>query len=424
MLKLKKEKLVYLDGAANTPLDKRVFKAMKPYLVGFKGNSNAIHDYGIKASKAVENARESISRAIGNYHKGFNVYFDSGATEGNNWIVLGLSLYYLKKKGPKFKKDHLLICSSTEHASIINGCKFLKSLGFNVEFIKPNDQGIITDFALQKIIQKNQELIPYLICVGAVNNETGAINQITPICQTAHRYKAKVLVDCTQAMSCGGSDVKICQRYHLADYMTFSSHKLYGPTGVGCLIKKKSAPLPTYMFGGNQEDQSRGGTHNVAGIVGMSKALELLSKEYNQKSKYYVFSNYLDRSMKILSYKYGVNIFSVCEDHVPNIIDLYVSQGVQFTELANQLGVLGIACSAGSACSNTDKKTYSHVLLSMGYKPEQINNVFRVSFTKDTSLKDIDRLSQALGTLISAQLDDNKDIEKEEKKENNENSIN
>ena len=421
MFRMRKTKTVYLDGAANTPLDKEVFKAMKPYLVGYKGNSNAIHDFGIKSAEAVEKARDSISKSIGDAHKRFNVYFDSGATEGNNWIVIGLTLHLFKKKGSDFKENNYLICSSIEHASILNGCKYLKSLGFNVEFVKPNNQGVITAEAVEKIITKNEDKTPYLICIGAINNETGAYNEVTGICQVAHKCKARVLVDCTQAMSCGGSDVKICQKYHLADYMTFSSHKLYGPTGVGVLVKKKSAPLPVYMFGGNQEDKSRGGTHNVAGIVGMATAVKLLRCEYGQKKKYIDLNNYLMQQLDLLNKKYDATVFPVVEEHTPNIISLCIGHHYKFQQIANNLAILGVACSAGSACSNNEEKmTHSHVLLAMGFKPEETGNCFRVSFIKTSTRKDVDKLIQALDVIFSNNTEIQlRTIEEEEEKHEN-----
>ena len=391
-----KRKLVYLDNASNTPLDKQVFKAMCPFLKeNFVGNANSIHDFGIKARNAVEKARDQIAEATG-----FNreeIYFTSGATESNNWVLESLALHELfEEKNPK---KHLVV-SAIEHASVLNTCKQLEKMGFSITYVKPERNGHISVQKVAKALRYNT----LLVCVMAANNETGALNGVNVIGALAHQNKSLMMSDCTQFLSYGGKGTRLKNFLQNVDYCTFSGHKIYGPTGTGCLIASKSAPLYPLINGGAQENALRGGTSNTAGIVGLGKAMELWSKN-NYEAHYKNLYCYLLLQLYKNNIPYRLN----CQRSLYNIVNINFSQYIHDSELASLLAIYGIACSAGSACeastSNT-KETQSvpsHVLTAMGIPESEISNSVRISFSKYTKKSDIDAFVKVMKQLKKEQ---------------------
>lgn len=263
---MKKTKLTYLDSAANTPMSKTVFRAMKPFLeFPHKGNSFAIHKEGIENFQAIDKARKTIAKKLCINEE--EIYFTSGATESNNWIIISLALHELEK--PIEDRRLKIILSAGEHSSVSKPCKYLEKLGFIIKVAPLKKDGTVKISEIKKYLD-NKTL---LVCVMSVNNETGSKNNVDYIAKLCHRYKALILSDCTQRMS--ADNLQLGYEMPNVDYLTFSAHKFYGPTGVGCLIVRAGSPLYPYIHGGNQESGFRGGTHNTAGIVGMAKAIEI-----------------------------------------------------------------------------------------------------------------------------------------------------
>lgn len=376
-------KEIYLDGAANTPLDKAVFKQMKPYLAdGFVGNSFAIHDFGIRASQAIEHARMQVAEAVKATPE--EVFFTSGATEGNNWIIRSVADEQLVNGMQRPK----IVCGATEHSSVLKACLALSGFGFDVVVVKPKKRGALTLADVRKIIDDKT----CLVCAMAVNNETGVSNEVDKIAQLAKRKGAITLSDCTQLMAYGGKDIELCSRYPHVDCFTFSAHKFYGPTGVGATIVRKDIKLPPFMKGGAQEFGMRGGTSNTAGIVGLGAAIEQLH------------NHHYDTDFSLLFHYFFTNLekrgkLNVVPNHV-NIISANFAGYCHTNNLASVLATYGIAVSAGSACDaeHDDVNGYnpSHVLSVLGLSENEIRNTIRVSFTKYTTKKDIDRLFKAL----------------------------
>ena len=381
-----KNKTYYFDSAANTSVDKEVFKAMKPFMTkGYVGNSQAIHDYGITSSIAVEHSREVIADTLG--FKPKEVYFTSGATESNNWVLKSLALHEIYNE--MSPKKHIVV-SAIEHSSIINTCRELESWGFSVTYVKPNANGMITAKEIRPALRFNT----LLVCVMAVNNETGVKNPINGIGLIAHRNKSLMMSDCTQLLSYGASECKLKDQNPYVDYFTFSGHKIYGPTGVGCLIARSRAPLYPFISGGNQEFGLRGGTTNVASIVGMAKAVENIAKT-DYKPLFEHLSRYFFDKMMEKGIPFTINAAPVHK----NIISLNLSHFMNDTELASTLNNYGIACSAGSACDAAATNEPSHVLLALGMDQEDINNTVRISFSKYTTVKEIDALIKVIEKL-------------------------
>jgi len=387
-------KKTYLDGAANTPLDKNVRKAMRPYLSpSFVGNSMAAHDHGIAASIAVGTARCKIAMAVG-VDPG-DVFFTSGATESNNWVIKSVAQRILEEKN-----EQVIICSATEHASVLNCCKQVEEWGVRVIYVTPAnkirlDLSDLTPYLSQKIA---------LVCVMATNNETGVFNRVNYITKTLKKLQIPSLVDCTQYVSMGGENLHLAERFPYATFMTFSGHKIYGPTGTGCLITRSPSLLKPLIVGGGQERGLRGGTTNVAGVVGLGGAVELLRNNTRLVDHYSKLAVYLVKKIKTLPN--AKNIVCNVIPNQDNIWSINFSGVVNKQHLATDFALRRISVSAGSACDSQHDDIKgefnpSHVLLVRGLKEREIRNTVRVSFTKYTTYKDIDNFIKAAKEIIN-----------------------
>lgn len=417
-IKDRKKLGAYLDGAANTPLDKRVFKAMKPFLPGFCGNSNSVHRYGQVADQAVNSARSNVAKIIG--CEAEEVLFTSGATEANNWVIKGLALNELQK--PEKKRRKRIICLSYEHSSVIGPCEDLKKLGFEVEYVgSEKDKNLLAAF---KSAMFRKQDTPLIVCCMAVNNETGEILPAESVAKFAlQMYGSPTLVDCTQALSEGGKRaVRLRERFPHATYMTFSGHKIYGPTGIGCLIasrrlaEKTSSKLSPFIHGGEQEFGLRGGTTNTASVVGLSEALTAMA-ERSHRDRFAGLQLNLRWKLQSLN-KWARSkiaggskadpkdgIFLNLVGGVPYIASVNCGDFLDLPNLADAMASRGVAVSSGSACSVGGEGTEeSHVLKAMGVDSRGIRNTVRVSFTKYTEEKDIDAFIRCLFSIMEAEL--------------------
>lgn len=381
-------KKIYLDSAANTPLDHRVLQAMKPFLSeSFMGNSHGIHADGVKAMQAVEDARNKVATGLG--VKPTEVYFTSGATESNNWVLKTLALH---NDNPHRKE---IVISAIEHSSILSQIPDIERLGMKVILVKPEKSGRVAIKAVKQAVTKNT----LLVCIMGVNNETGVSNNINYIGRFAHLMGAWMMADCTQLFAYGDGSMNVGKLYPYVDYFTFSGHKIYGPTGIGCLIARQSKPLYPFMSGGSQEKGLRGGTHNTAGIVGIGEAVELLSHE-SHRAHYEELFTYFMAQIGQINEKLGVNLHLNAIPSYKNIINLNCSCFSKCDDVASLLSLYGVECSAGSACDIQDNPEAeprpSHVLVAMGIPKDEIPKSVRISLTKYTTKRDIKYLIQIL----------------------------
>lgn len=386
----------YLDGASNTPLSPEVLQAMLPYMSeDFVGNSMATHEFGTDANIAIERARESI--ALDLHVRPDEIFFTSGATEGNNWVIKSAAFRaLLLNKSPR----KTIICSKTEHASVFNCCKQVEDWGMNVVFVEPDRRGSVQFDAIQPYLSGPSSVADdiALICLMAVNNEIGVDNGVGEITRAAAMLGIPVLVDCTQALSCGGINVEIGDLYPDATFMTFSAHKIYGPLGCGCLVARDSDVLEPLIIGGAQEKGLRGGTMNTPGIIGMASAVHI-AHAVDCTPQFMSLFKYLTREAQTKVPEMSVNCWP---DHM-NIVSLNFARVLppNIDQLASMLASRGIAVSAGSACDATHNETEgdfngSHVLTALGLTERDIRCTIRVSFTKYTTTSDIDELLQAI----------------------------
>lgn len=399
-------KEIYLDNAANTALDERVLEAMKPFLsTEFVGNANAIHDYGVKAGQAITDSRKIMGESFGIDPQ--NVIFTSGATESNNTAIKAVCFSELHSGEPKKKQRRHIICSAFEHASVLNTCKQMEEFGFKVDYVKTKN-GLLDGSDIIPLINKDT----LLICIMAVNNETGVeITGLNKLFETTSEKGIYTLCDCTQFISLGLGDGDF-EKVRQADFISFSGHKIKGPTGVGALLCSekglecvKKEPL---IMGGAQEFGSRGGTSNTAGIVGLAKAVELEAQE-DYRSHFLFLKNHLIEQLqenrvigKVLTQSWGTSVISLC---LSRYFEKY-----EIDSLASLLASYGVAVSAGSACDANHDETQgsfnpSHVLTELGLTEKEIRCTIRVSFSKDTSFEDLDILVERI-VQVKKDLDD------------------
>ena len=353
-------KRIYLDNAATTPVDKRVLGAMLPYFNEKYGNPMSLHSFGREALKAVEEARNKIARFFNAESQ--EIYFTSGATESNNWVIKGVV------RASKQPKPHI-ITSSIEHHCILGACE---NIDAEITYIKPNKEGIVSVDDVKKAIKKNT----LLISIMYVNNEIGTVQPIKEI----SKIKGNVLfhTDATQAINYFDCDVKKLG----VDFLSMSGHKIYGPKGVGLLYIKNGSLISSIQQGGSQELELRAGTHNTTGIVGLGKAIELIKKNNDILN----LRNYL--ISRIIKEIKGSQLNGSLKHRSPNNAN-FSFKNIEGESLLFLLDKEGIACSTGSACSSGSLKA-SHVLLSIGLSPEQAHGSLRITLGKDNTKKEID----------------------------------
>lgn len=350
---------IYLDHHATTPVDPRVFEAMTPYFTENFGNASSLdHPYGHDASVAVQKARETIANAIG--ANVAEIIFTSGATESDNLALIGV----MEKN--KEKGNHLITCA-TEHKAILDTAHHLESLGYKVTFLPVDEFGQINLESLKEAITEQT----ILISIMAANNEIGTIADIAEIGKLAHEQNVLFHTDAAQAVGHFPIDV---QKMNI-DLMSFSSHKIYGPKGIGALYVRSLSPrvkIDSIVYGGGQERNIRSGTLNVPGIVGFAEAIEIAQKEMEQENE--KFKKWMGLMLAKLS-EAGAKLNGHPEKRLAHNLNVRFD-GIESKAIINSVSKK-IAISAGSACT-TQVVEPSHVLLALGLSEEQTHSSIRV----------------------------------------------
>ena len=350
---------IYLDHHATTPVDPRVFEAMTPYFTENFGNASSLdHPYGYDASIAVQKARETIANAIG--ANVAEIIFTSGATESDNLALIGV----MEKN--KEKGNHLITCA-TEHKAILDTAHHLESLGYKVTFLPVDEFGQINLESLNEAITEQT----ILISIMAANNEIGTIADIAEIGKITHENGVLFHTDAAQAVGHIPIDV---QKMNI-DLMSFSSHKIYGPKGIGALYVRSLSPrvkIDSIVYGGGQERNIRSGTLNVPGIVGFAKAIEIAQKEMEQENT--KFKKWMGLMLAKLS-EAGAKLNGHPEKRLAHNLNVRFD-GIESKAIINSVSKK-IAISAGSACT-TQVVEPSHVLLALGLSEDQTHSSIRV----------------------------------------------
>jgi cysteine desulfurase len=361
---------VYLDNAATTRLDPRVFAKMKPYLTEKYGNASSIHALGQEAFLDLQAAKERVAKIIGGEAE--SIIFTSSATEANNLIIKGVALAN-QNKGNK------IIVSNIEHPCVRESANELARAGFKVEFTPVNSEGIVTPETLEKIIDKDT----ILVSIMTVNNEIGTIQDIAALAKIAHKYGAYFHTDAVQAIPY----LKINIKKMGIDLLSLSAHKFYGPKGVGLAYISRCIKIKPLIVGGGQENGLRSGTYNLPGIMGLSFALDLAYKErdtYLKKVK--ILRDYFwQKKKKEIS---GVKLNGSLTKRVPANLNIMFGS-IEGEAILMDLSFKGVCVSTGSACSATDLRA-SYVLKGIGLDKNNLNSNIRFSFGRFNNKSEID----------------------------------
>ena len=374
-------KKLYLDNAATTPTDPRVLQAMLPCFTEIYGNPSSLHAFGQTAKHLVEEARKTVASFIEASPE--EIIFTSGGTEGNNTVIEGIA-HARREKG-----NHI-ITSKTEHHSILEACHFLEKEGFEVTLIPVNEYGLVDPDDIRKAITGKT----ILISIMHANNEIGTIQPLTEISKIARENGIYFHTDAVQTFGHFPISVNELQ----IDLLSASAHKLYGPKGIGILYVRKGTRIEPILRGGDQEKRRRASTHNVPGIVGLGKAVELAKEEIvNEIEKLTVLRNMLIDG--ILTKIEHSRLNGHPSQRLPNNVNISFSY-VDGESMLLKLDMEGIACSTGSACTSSNLEP-SHVLSAIGLPLELAHGSLRFSLGRQTTEDNIRYILEVLPGIIS-----------------------
>ena len=370
---------IYLDHNATAPLDPRVLEAMQPWAQGVHGNPASVHKPGRAAHQALEQARGEVAALVG--AKPAEVIFTGGGTEADNLALKGVCAGTPKGK---------LLVGAIEHSAVLGPADALAKLGWDVQRLPVDHEGRYEPAALgQALAGKDVKLVSTMLA----NNETGVLQDVPAIAARAHAAGALAHCDAVQA----AGKVAVDFRGLGVDLMTLSAHKLNGPRGVGALIMDRRVDLTPLVHGGGQEQGLRGGTENLAGIVGFGKAAALAKVELAQRAAHArTLREALEAGVRKLP---GLRIFSGAVERLPNTSQFGI-EGLDGEWLVMELDKHGIAVSSGSACHSGSGEP-SHVLTAMGYGPAIAKGALRISLGLGNTAQDVAAVLQALQEIVA-----------------------
>lgn len=361
---------IYLDHASTTPVRPEVVEAMAPYFTEHFGNPSSIYPLGQEASDAVAAARESLAGLIGAAPR--EIFFTSGGTESDNWAIKGFA------RANAAKGRHI-ITSAIEHHAVLHTCQALEREGFEVTYLPVDEHGLVSveDF---KVAMRPDTI---LASIMFANNEIGTIEPIRQLAAAAHEANVVFHTDAVQAFGHEPIDVNELG----IDMLSASSHKIYGPKGVGLLYVRRGVKLENLLDGGQQERGRRGSTENVPGIVGFARAAELavdeLAPEHNRQL---ALRDHAIR--RILAEIPSAKLNGSWESRLANNVN-FSFEFIEGEGMLLQLAARGICVSSGSACTSGSLDP-SHVLLAIGLPHEIAHGSLRLTLGRDTTLEDVD----------------------------------
>lgn len=372
----------YFDYAATTPIDERVLEAMMPFFSDRFGNANSLHTVGRDAYRALEDARERFAKGIGTANP-VEVVFTSGGTESANAALLGI-LAGVAPDG----RGHLIV-SAFEHYAVLHSAEWLEKRGYDVTMLAPRADGHIRADDLRQAMRPDTKLVS----VMHGNNEIGTINDIGALARVAHEQGAYMHTDAAQTLGKIPFDIEELG----ADAASFSSHKIYGPKGVGALYLRRGTPFETQARGGGQEFRKRAGTQNIPGVVGFAAALGLMLAE--QPAEMERLATLRDRLIEGVTTALENTKPTASEDaRLPNIAPLLI-RGVEGEAMLLQLDAKGIAVSTGSACSSGSLEP-SHVLRSIGCPQEIAHGSLRLSLGRFTTASHVEYFLEVFPPMV------------------------
>ena len=372
---------IYLDHNATTPVDPEVVEAMLHQLKENYGNASSVHSSGRDAKVALENSREQIAEFIN--CEPSELYFTSGGTESDNLAILGAA-YQLKSRC-----DHLIV-GATEHHAVLEPAEYLhEKEGFKLDLLPVDSDGISSPEKLAELI--NDKIA--IVSVMQANNETGAIQDIAALTNITKEKGILFHTDAVQATGKINVDVKELG----VDLLSLTGHKIYGPKGTGALYIKQGVKIAPLFYGGSHEKKRRPGTENIAGVVGLAKALEIAGKRMEQDYKMHKeLSRYFIE--KVTTLIPDVHFNGPREKRVMPTMNLSF-YGIEGESILLSLDMEGVACSSGSACTSGATEP-SHVLDAMGMDKVDAQGAIRFSMGRSTTKEQLDYLIEKLPPIV------------------------
>lgn len=370
--------MIYLDYAASFPPFPEAISDYTAAAVSLWSNPGAIHAGGAAARSLLHSSRRTLARLL--QVRPEEIFFTSGATEANNWAVkLGAALHP--------RKRHIL-CSATEHSSVLESLRAMERSGWSVTWLKPDAQGRICPRKAAEAIRSDTALL----CVQAVNNETGVIQDVDALAQAARSRGCLFFCDAVQSFG------HITQNLHRADLISLSAHKLGGPRGVGCLVIRQPSRLSPLIHGGGQEFGLRSGTENLPAIAGFARAAQIsLADPEREQQRLQALQQQLREGLEQICP--GLKTAGKDAPRVPGIL-CCAFPGFSGEEMAIRLDLKGICVSPGAACSARNHEP-SHVLLAMGFAPREAAGFLRFSLGPQTTPEEIQYTLQVITQILS-----------------------
>ncbi|MDF2865227.1 MAG: nifS [Clostridia bacterium] len=374
-------KIKYFDHAATTKLNEDVLKEMLPYLTEEYGNPSSIYSLGRSNKKAIEDAREKVAKVFNADAK--EIYFTGSGSESDNTAIKGVA-YANRKKG-----NHI-ITTKIEHPAVLDTCKSLEKDGFEVTYLNVDSEGLVDLEELKNAITDKTILITIMFA----NNEIGTIQPIEEIGKIAKQHKIYFHTDAVQAV--GNIDIDV-NKLNI-DLLSLSAHKFYGPKGVGALYVRKTVRFNKFIDGGHQERNKRAGTENVAGIVGLSKAIEMAYEKLDENNRHLkeLRDLYISEIEEKIPY---VKLNGHREKRLPGNANISF-KFIEGESLLLNLDIKGICASSGSACTSGSLDP-SHVLLAIGLIHEVAHGSLRVTFGIENTKEDVIELITELEEIVN-----------------------
>ncbi len=374
-------KIKYFDHAATTKLNEDVLKEMLPYLTEEYGNPSSIYSLGRSNKKAIEDAREKVAKVFNADAK--EIYFTGSGSESDNTAIKGVA-YANRKKG-----NHI-ITTKIEHPAVLDTCKSLEKDGFEVTYLNVDSEGLVDLEELKNAITDKTILITIMFA----NNEIGTIQPIEEIGKIAKQHKIYFHTDAVQAV--GNIDIDV-NKLNI-DLLSLSAHKFYGPKGVGALYVRKTVRFNKFIDGGHQERNKRAGTENVAGIVGLSKAIEMACEKLEENNRHLkeLRDLYISEIEAKIPY---VKLNGHREKRLPGNANISF-KFIEGESLLLNLDIKGICASSGSACTSGSLDP-SHVLLAIGLIHEVAHGSLRVTFGIENTKEDVIELISELEEIVN-----------------------
>src|SRR5438067_4179090 len=374
--------MVYLDHSATTPLDPEVLQAMMPYLTGEFGNASSVYGLGQRARQAIDQARDEVAAYYGVAAK--EVIFTSGGTEGDNFALRGIA----RRNADRGRH---VITSTIEHDAVLRSAESLERDGFEVTRLSVDRFGSVDPDALRDALRPDT----ILVSIMHANNEIGTIEPIRELAQVTREHSDAYFH--TDAVPSTGKIPTLMDELGV-DLLSMSAHKLHGPKGVGCLVVRSGVRIEPQLLGGGHERNRRAGTENVAGIVGLAKAMAIAQRDLAANTTH--LTELRDRLINgVMERVPQTELTGHPVQRLPHHAS-FLFQGVEGESLLLQLDMEGIAASSGSACTSGSLEP-SHVILALGYPRERALGSLRLSVGKDNADTDVDLVLERLPDMVA-----------------------